>query len=301
MLQTTLSRPVSFVGIGLHSGKDVQLKLQPAFPDSGIVFCLHTPGGIRRIKPSPRAVSATALATTLSDGEARVSTVEHILAALAGMGVDNAQVHVVGGEMPIMDGSAAPLVELILQAGIRTQRAARRVACITRLMAVSGEGKSIRTWAHNGFFVDYTIDFPHKSIGRQRLALEITPETFADVAYARTFGFLKEVEYMHSQGKALGGSLDNAVVLDDNGVVNEGGLRSPDEFVRHKILDFMGDMAMFGMPLRGAFEVHCSGHHLNNVFLRQLEELASTHLKVVSEAPGTVRSTAIIPLAVLSA
>lgn len=272
MLQTTVARPVTYTGVGLHSGKDVQIKLQPAPTDSGIVFHVHTPAGIRRIAPRPEAVSATALATTLSDGKARVSTVEHVLAALSGMGVDNVQVHVTGGEIPIMDGSAAEVVKLVRQAGLRTQHALRQVARVRRSLTVAGDGKAIHAWPHNGFYVDYTIDFPHAAIGRQRLALEITPDTFAEIASARTFGFLQEVEYLHSKGLALGGSLNNAVVLDEQGVVNPEGLRCPDEFVRHKMLDFVGDMAMLGMPLQGAFEVHCSGHQHNNAFLRRLAE-----------------------------
>ena len=272
MLQTTVARPVAYTGVGLHSGKDVQIKLQPAPVDSGIVFHVHTPTGIRRITPRPDAVCATALATTLSDGQTRVSTVEHALAALSGMGVDNVQVHVTGGEIPIMDGSAAELVALIERAGLRTQHMPRRVARVRRPLTVAGDGKAIHAWPHKGFYVDYTIDFPHAAIGRQRLALEINPHTFAERASARTFGFLQEVEYLHSKGLALGGSLNNAVVLDEHGVVNPEGLRCPDEFVRHKILDFVGDMAMLGLPLQGAFEVHCSGHQHNNAFLRRLLE-----------------------------
>ncbi len=283
MFQTTVARPVSFTGVGLHSGRDVQIKFQPAPVDSGIVFFAHTPSGVRRIHPEPEAVTATALATTLSDGKASVSTVEHVLAALNGLRVDNVQVHVMGGEVPIMDGSAAQVVRMIRDAGVRAQHMERRVARIRRSLSVAGEGKAIHARPHHGFYVDYTIDFPHRSIGRQRLALEITPESFMRIADARTFGFLQEVEYLHSKGLALGGSLGNAVVLDEDGIVNPEGLRCPDEFVRHKILDFVGDMAMFGMPLQGAFEVHCSGHHHNNMFLRRLQAEASYYLDIVRE------------------
>lgn len=286
MLQTTVARPVSFTGVGLHSGRDVQIKFQPAPVDSGIVFFAHTSSGVRRICPEPGAVTATALATTLSDGKASVSTVEHVLAALSGLQVDNVQVHVMGGEVPIMDGSAAQVVRMIRDAGVRAQYQERRVARISRPLSVAGEGKAIHARPHHGFYVDYTIDFPHKSIGRQRLALEITPESFMQIANARTFGFLQEVEYLHGKGLALGGSLGNAVVLDEDGIVNPEGLRCPDEFVRHKILDFMGDMAMFGIPLQGAFEVHCSGHHHNNMFLRRLQAEASYYLDIVREDEG---------------
>lgn len=282
MLQTTIARTVSYTGVGLHSGKDVQMRLQPAPADSGIVFYVHTPSGVRHIAPRPSAVSATALATTLSDGQASVSTVEHVLAALAGMAVDNVQVHVFGGEIPIMDGSAVQAAALLKEAGLRSLHAPRRVARVRRPLSVAGDGKAIHVWPHNGFYVDYTIDFPHASIGKQRLSLEITPDTFAEIAFARTFGFLQEVEYLHSRGLALGGSLGNAVVLDEQGVVNPEGLRRPDEFVRHKMLDFVGDMAMLGMPLQGAFEVHCSGHQLNNAFLRRLSEERGAYLEIVS-------------------
>jgi len=282
MFQTTLSRPVVHTGIGLHSGRDVQLKLQPAAADTGIVFHVHTASGVRCIKPSPQAVSATALATTLGESGAGVSTVEHLLAALNAMRVDNVAVHVMGGEIPILDGSAAPILDMLRRSGLRRQSALRRVARIRRPLSVAGAGKAIHARPHPGFFVDYTIDFAHPSIGRQHLALEITPESFASIASARTFGFLQEVEYLHSNGLALGGSLNNAVVLDEQGIVNPEGLRCPDEFVRHKILDFVGDMAMFGMPLQGAFEVHCSGHQHNNAFLRRLEEQADLHLEVVT-------------------
>lgn len=300
MFQTTVARPVSFTGVGLHSGKDVQLKFQPAPVDSGIVFFAHTSSGVRRIHPRPEAVTATALATTLSDGKASVSTVEHVLAALNGLQVDNVQVHVVGGEVPIMDGSASQVVQMLHDAGMRMQYKERKVARIRRPLSVAGEGKVIHARPHHGFYVDYTIDFPHKSIGRQRLALEITPESFMNIASARTFGFLQEVEYLHSKGLALGGSLRNAVVLDDDGVVNPEGLRCPDEFVRHKILDFIGDMAMFGMPLQGAFEVHCSGHHHNNLFLRRLQAEASVYLDIVregQESRAEVESEAVPDLA----
>lgn len=279
MLQTTVARSAAYTGVGLHSGRDVQIRLQPAPVDSGIVFHVHTPSGVRRIAPRPDVVGATALATTLSDGKAQVSTVEHLLAALNGLAVDNVQVHVFGGEVPIMDGSAAPVMGMLREAGLRVQHASRRVARVKRPLSVAGDGKAIHAWPHAGFYVDYTIDFPHAAIGRQRLALEITPDTFEQIASARTFGFLQEVEYLHSKGLALGGSLGNAVVLDEQGVVNPEGLRCPDEFVRHKILDFVGDMAMLGMPLEGAFEVHCSGHQHNNAFLRRLGEEGGAYLE----------------------
>ena len=286
MLQQTIMRPITYTGIGLHSGKEVELKLQPANVNSGISFHIHTSKGIKIIKPSAHVVLTTALATTLGYENIQVSTVEHLLAALTGLNIDNIECHVLGAEIPIMDGSALPITNLIKKVGIRSQYALRRVAKIVRPFSFAGDGKAIHARPYDGFYVDYTINFDHPSIGEQRLSLEIMPETFHEIAHARTFGFMKEVEYLHSNNLALGGSLQNSVVLNEHGVINPEGLRCPDEFVRHKMLDFVGDMAMFGMPLHGAFEVHCSGHHHNNMFLRKLEENKETYLEISELVPG---------------
>ncbi len=203
---------------------------------------------------------------------------EHLLAALLALGIDNVECHVFGKEIPIMDGSALPITNLIKKAGIRSQYALRKVAKITRPFLFEANGKTINARPYDGFYVDYTIDFPHKAIGVQRLALEITPESFDEIASARTFGFMKEVEYLHSKNLALGGSLANAIVVDEEGILNPEGLRFDNEFVRHKILDFVGDMAMFGMPLQGAFEVRCSGHQHNNAFLREIYDHKDMYL-----------------------
>lgn len=286
MLQQTLLKPIVYTGVGLHSGQDVELKLQPAPVDSGISFHIHTSKGIRAIKPRPEVVLATALATTLGDGQVHVSTVEHLLAALSGLGVDNVECHVLGSEIPIMDGSALPIMSLIQKVGLRPQHALRKVARIKRPLSMASEGKAIHARPYNGLYIDYTIEFPHASIGKQNFAIEITPETFSEIAYARTFGFMKDIEYLHSKNLALGGSLQNAIVLDDEGILNPEGLRSPDEFIRHKILDFVGDIAMFGMPLQGAFEIECSGHHYNNLLLRKLIENEGQYLEYVELAPA---------------
>lgn len=281
MNQTTIKKSISCSGIGLHSGKTVKLALHPASEDTGIVFDIHTTAGIRRIAPEPRVVIATGLATTLGMDGASVATVEHLLAALRGLEIDNIVVEIEGGEVPIMDGSAASFVMLLRNAGVRRQSQPRKVFRIARPVQFERDGKTIRALPHDGFRVEYTIDFPHPQIGRQHLSIEITPETFSEIAKARTFGFFREVEYLHSKGLALGGSLDNAIVLDDYAVLNPDGLRCPDEFVRHKVLDFVGDMAMMGMPLQGHFIVECSGHALNNEFLRMLEDNASLYLEAV--------------------
>ncbi len=301
MLQQTILRPITYSGIGLHSGKEVEFKLYPANVNNGISFHVHSSKGVKIINPRPEAVLTTALATTLGVDEIKVSTVEHLLAAFAGLRVDNVECHIYGEEIPIMDGSALPISNLIRKVGLRSQYALRKVGKIIRPISFEDGDKKIYARAHNGFFVDYTIDFSHKSIGKQRFSLEITPETFNEIAYARTFGFIKEVEYLHANNLALGGSLSNAVVLDDNGVMNKEGLRSSDEFVRHKILDFIGDMAMFGLPLHGAFEVYCSGHHHNNMFLRHLEEHKDRLLDFAELTPSREEiSTSVFGLPVIA-
>lgn len=284
MTQTTINHPIDCTGIGLHSGKTVRLGLRPASENTGIIFHIKTPDGIRAISPRPDIVTDTGLATTLSSGDARVSTVEHLLAAIRGLAIDNIHVDVEGGEIPIMDGSAAPFVLLLGKAGITRQNAPRRVLRIRKPVSFSRDGKSIEAYPHNGFMVEYSITFPHRLIGTQTMRLNLTPRSFADVSRARTFGFLREVEYLHSKGLARGGSLDNAIVLDDCSVLNKEGLRFDDEFVRHKVLDFIGDMAMLDRPLQGRFIVSCSGHALNNEFLRTITANAQEYLEAVTLA-----------------
>lgn len=284
MFQTTIKKSVSCSGIGLHSGKLVHLALMPAPEDTGIVFDIKTASGVQRVQPNPQAVIATGLATTLGMSGSSVATVEHLLGAIRGLEIDNIIIEISGGEVPIMDGSAASFVLLLKNAGLRRQKKERLVAKITRPLSFEDEGKWIKAYPHNGFRVNYTIDFAHPLIGVQNMDLEITPQSFTrSLAKARTFGFLKEVEFLNKQGLALGGSLDNAVVLDEYSVLNPDGLRYADEFVRHKIIDFVGDMAMLGLPLRGYFEVRCSGHALNNAFLRRLEENKNLYLEIARE------------------
>lgn len=272
MYQTSIRQSVSITGIGLHGGKEVRLTLHPAPADTGLIFYVHTTDGIRRINPSPEAVLTTELATTLGTSDkVSVSTVEHLMAALRGLAVDNVAIHVEGGEIPIMDGSASAFVDLLTKAGICQLGAFRHFWGLSRAFVMQDGQKLIRATPYNGFKIDCTIDFPHPAIGRERFVLELTPNSFKKVASARTFGFLRDVEYLHSHGLARGGSLENVVVLDDQGVVNPEGLRTPDEFVRHKTLDFIGDMANLDLPLRGSFELVCSGHQFNNLFLRKLK------------------------------
>lgn len=280
MNQTTIKQSVYCSGIGLHSGKTVRLGLHPAYENTGIVFKVASPEGDKTLALEPKAVITTELATTLGELDSTgqpvrgvsVSTIEHLLAAVRALRIDNLLVEVDGYEVPVLDGSAVPFVRLFREAGIEEQQAPRHALRIKHEVRLEEGGKYIVARPHDGFFVDYSIDFPHPVIGRQRLAMEITPQTFSEIARARTFGFLAQVEAMRERGLALGGSLDNAVVLDNEGVVNPEGLRYPDEFVRHKLLDFVGDMAMLGLPLQGHFTVHCSGHALNNKFLRMVTE-----------------------------
>jgi UDP-3-O-[3-hydroxymyristoyl] N-acetylglucosamine deacetylase len=299
MLQTTIERPIECSGIGLHSGKKVKMALRPAPEDAGVMFCLLGKDGKKMLKPCPEAVRSTQLATTLCAGKDSVATVEHLLAALRGMGVDNVCVDLEGCEVPIMDGSAASFVYLLRMAGIKELSAPRHVQAVTRPIEYVREGKYIKARPYNGFKVDYTIDFPHPLIGRQSMSFTLTGERFAEkLSKARTFGFLKEVEYLHQNGLALGGSLENAVVLDEFGVMNEDGLRFEDEFVRHKVLDFIGDMAVSEYPLFGHFEVFASGHALNNEFLRYLTENADEYLEEVTlgvKVPVPSRHTVSVP------
>lgn len=293
MKQSTIKQSVSCSGVGLHSGKLVTLTLHPASEDTGIVFDVHAPSGVHRVQPSPETAVATGLATTLGVPGASVATVEHLLAALRGLEVDNIIIEIEGGEVPIMDGSAASFVLLIRNAGIIRQPAPRRVARVTRPASYEHDGKWIKAKPYNGLRVEFTIDFAHPLIGVQTFDLEVTPTSFMDeLAKARTFGFLRDIEYLRKNGLTLGGSLDNAVVLDDYSVLNEDGLRFPDEFVRHKMLDFIGDMALFDLPLQGHFSIYCSGHAVNNSFLRMLADNRAYYLEEVelrSEARHTAR------------
>ncbi|EPR38747.1 UDP-3-O-(3-hydroxymyristoyl) N-acetylglucosamine deacetylase [Desulfovibrio sp. X2] len=299
MHQKTIRKPISCAGIGLHSGKKVHLSLRPAPEDTGILFCVRDENGSRFLKPAPDSVHSTRLATTLARGRDAIATVEHILAAIRGMGIDNVLIEVQGGELPIMDGSAAPFVYLLRLAGTQVQNRARRVMALKKPIEFVREGKWIKAEPFKGFAVDYSIEFNHPMIGRQEFFIELTPDLFARrLAKARTFGFLQEVEMLRANGLALGGSLENAVVLDEFGVVNEDGLRFKDEFVRHKVLDFVGDMAMYEAPLWGRFEVHASGHALNNEFLRYITANADEYLEevVLGEPRAAAREKACRPM-----
>lgn len=270
--QTTISEKVSCTGIGLHSGAPAQLTLHPARSDTGVVF-LRTDCGVPVEVPAISSeVSSTALATTLGHTEASVATVEHLMSALYGLGVDNVRVEVDGPELPVMDGSAASFVYLIRSAGIFEQRARRRTLQIRRPIEIVDGERSISIEPCRDFRVDYTIDFEHPAIARQEMAIEsLNPETFErEISAARTFGFLADAKRLWEAGFGLGATMDSVVLLDDERVVNPDGLRWADEFVRHKILDLCGDLALLGVAVQGHVRVERGGHALHQQLVRAI-------------------------------
>lgn len=275
MNQRTIAEKVSCTGIGLHSGAPVHLTLQPARVGSGVVFVrtdLPTP---IEIPARPEYVVDTTMATTIGVGDATVGTIEHLLAALHGLGIDNVRVELDGPEVPVMDGSAASFVFLIRVAGIYEQRAKRRVLKLRRPIEVRDGDRYARiepASGRGGFRISYDVDFDHPVIGRQALSgLSVTPESFeAEISRARTFGFMRDVEALWRMGLGKGGSLDNAVLLDDTAVMNREGVRWPDEFVRHKVLDLIGDFALLGMAVQGHVKVHKGGHALHQALAAEI-------------------------------
>ncbi len=263
--QRTLRQPVSCTGTGLHSGAAIELTLKPAPVNHGIVF-------VRTDLPNPVEIPAraefvvdTQLATTIGRGAARVATIEHLMAALAGLGIDNCRVEVSGPEVPIMDGSAAPFVFLIESAGVETQRAGKRFLVVKKPVTIVEGEKEVRLLPASQFSVSFTIDFDHPLISDQSFRMDFSDRSFQrEISRARTFGFLKEVELLKKMGLARGGSLENAIVIDEFSILNPDGLRYPDEFVRHKILDSIGDLSLFGMPVIGHLVASRSGHALNH-------------------------------------
>ena len=269
---TTLKRSATIVGVGVHGGQPARLVIRPAPPGAGIDFFRTDRAGATiaaRFDAVTRTDHSTVLGDPRRDG---VATVEHVMAALRGLGVDDALVEVEGPETPIGDGSAAPFVEAILDAGLVASDSPRRFIKVLRTLRYE-DGAGFAEWspADDGFHLDVSIDFAHPLIGRQRLALCVTPESFArGLARARTFGFLKDLERLTAAGLALGASLDNCIALDEARALNPGGLRFADEFVRHKALDALGDLALAGAPILGRYRAHLPGHSLNNRALRAL-------------------------------
>ncbi len=272
-LQRTIKKEITCTSIGLHTGRKINMTIKPAGVDTGILFVRRDLEKHNYIKADLHNVSNTHLATTLGNNGTRVSTVEHLLSAFSGMGLDNAVVEVDAPEVPIMDGSALPFVKMLKNVGTRVQGKGKKLLVITKPVSVSdGDGEAILLPSPE-FKITYKIEFQHPLIGEQSYQV-----TFSDIAYeqeicaARTFGFLKDVEYMQAKGLALGGSLKNAVVLTEKKIVNKDGLRFPDEFVKHKILDAIGDLSLLGMPIIGHFVASKSGHKLNYLLLKELLE-----------------------------
>ncbi len=271
--QRTLKNVITATGVGLHTGEKVYLTLRPAAADSGVVFRRVDLDEPVEIKAGPKCVGDTRLSTTLVKGDIRISTVEHLLSALAGLGIDNAYIDVSAPEVPIMDGSAAPFVFLIQSAGIDEQDAPKKFIRIKRTVTVEEGDKWARFDPYEGFKVAFTIDFDHPMFKEhlRHAELDFSSTSFVkQVSRARTFGFMRDIELLHEKQLALGGSLDNAVVMDDFRVLNEDGLRYEDEFVKHKILDAIGDLYLLGHSLIGSFSGYKSGHALNNQLLLTL-------------------------------
>ena len=290
--QRTLKNVIRATGVGLHTGEKIYLTLRPAPVDTGIVFCRVDLEEIVQIPARPENVGDTRLSTTLVRGDVRISTVEHLLSAMAGLGIDNAYVDLSAAEVPIMDGSAGPFVFLIQSAGIEEQNAPKRFIRIKKPIQVTSGDKVARFVPFDGFKVGFTIEFDHPVFksDTQHSEIDFSTTSFVkEVSRARTFGFMHEIEHLRERKLALGGSLDNAVVLDDYRVLNEDGLRYRDEFVKHKILDAIGDLYLLGHSLIGAFDGFKSGHALNNELLRTLiaDETAWEEVifEDVSEAP----------------
>jgi UDP-3-O-[3-hydroxymyristoyl] N-acetylglucosamine deacetylase len=289
--QRTLRRPVSCSGIGLHSGNKVTLSLKPAPIDYGIRFQRSDLGGLE-IPATVTHLGGIRLATGLTREAVSVETVEHLLAALTALGIDNVIVELNTPEVPIMDGSAAPFVYLILnEAGVKTLPAPKKFLKVLRPISLSQGDKRIALYPSDHFKVTYSINFDHPLIRHQSRTMKITDETFVEeIAPARTFGFLKEVEMLRQKGLALGGSLDNAIVLGETGVLNSNALRFEDEFVRHKILDVIGDLSLVGYPVLGHLVAHRGGHALHTAFAARILEEVDAWRIVEGDAAVALRS-----------
>jgi UDP-3-O-[3-hydroxymyristoyl] N-acetylglucosamine deacetylase len=295
--QRTIKYLIKTTGIGLHSGTKVELTLRPAAPNTGIIFRRVDLNPPVDIPSSAAAVGDTRMASTLVKDGARVSTVEHLMSACAGLGVDNLYIDVSAEEIPIMDGSASSFVFLLQQAGLEEQNAPKKFIRVKKTVEVrEGEGAAEK-WArlepHNGFKLDFFIEFNHPAIdARQHAEVDLAKVSFVqDVARARTFGFMQDVEMLRGMGLARGGSLENAIVMDEYRILNADGLRYEDEFVRHKILDAIGDLYLVGHPLLASYTAHKSGHALNNQLLRALlaqpEAFEIVSFDTVESAPAS--------------
>ena len=270
--QQTISNSILVKGIGLHTGNLVELTLEPAAVDNGIKFIRVDNKNDNVIEAIWSNVSETVLSTTISNSYGvKISTIEHLMSALSGLHIDNLNIYINANEVPIMDGSSKPFVELIEEIGIKQQSKKRKLLNVKKSIEVAENNTSVKIVPNNQFSIDFEIDFPSKIVSKQSCQLQLINGNYkTDIAAARTFGFEKDVNYLRSNGLALGGSLDNAVVVGENEILNKDGLRYTDEFVRHKILDSIGDLYLAGSPIIGYFYGNKSGHYLNNQLLRKL-------------------------------
>ena len=272
-MQNTIKTSVSLNGVGLHSGRDIQLSLHPAEENTGIVFIRTDVTDKNNVIPALwNKVADTQLCSVIANEDGvSVGTIEHLMSALRGLNIDNVRIELDGAEVPVMDGSAMPFVELIENAGVEAQAAPRKIIRILKDVTVEKDGKRVTLSPADGYVFGGMIVYDHPNIGNQGYEVQLLNGNFRhDIAEARTFGFLKEVEWMRSQGLALGGSLDNAIVLNDDGVMNPNGLRFDDEFIRHKLLDAIGDLYLAGAPIMGAYDGYKAGHEMNNLILHAL-------------------------------
>ncbi len=291
--QRTLRTTIKATGVGLHTGARVELALRPAAPDTGVVFHRVDLEPPVTIPAGAAYVGDTRLSSTLKRDGAAISTVEHLMSALAGLGIDNLHVDVAGPEIPIMDGSAGPFVFLLQTAGVVEQEAPKRYLRILLPVEVKDGDKWARFDPYNGFKLDFTIDFPHPMFGTENrnVVIDFAEHSYVkEVARARTFGFMQEVEAMRAAGLGLGGSLQNAIVLDEHRVLNSEGLRYDNEFVKHKVLDAIGDLYLLGHPLIGQYTAFKSGHGLNNAVARALQARPDAFELVTFVEPGDVPS-----------
>src|SRR5881394_4705 len=291
--QRTLKTTIKTTGVGLHTGARVDLVLRPAAPDGGIMFHRTDLAEVVSIPANARHVGDTRLSSTLRLDGASISTVEHVLSALAGLGIDNVHIDVAGPEIPIMDGSAGPFVFLLQSAGIVEQEVAKRYLRIKSTVEVSQDDKWARFEPHHGFMIDFTIDFPHPVFGSENrhVAIDFAEHSYIkEVSRARTFGFMQDVEALRAAGLILGGNLQNAIVLDETRILNSEGLRYDNEFAKHKVLDAIGDLYLLGHPLIGKYTAFKSGHALNNAVSRALLDRPEAWEIVTFDAQAEVPS-----------
>ena len=290
MQQQTLRKEYIFEGKGLHTGKVARIRIKPAPVDYGIRFVRTDIGEDAEVRALAENVSCTARSTTITEGDVTVGTIEHLLSALTGMGADNARIEIDNVEVPILDGSAKEIMEHIEKAGLKEQKAPRKVLKVTRPVSIEYEGKTVEIEPYDSFQITFELDYPHPVIGRQVFTYDYDEKTFhKEIGIARTFGFKREVEALWSMGLAKGGSLANAIVIDDKeGVLNPEGLRAPDEFVRHKILDAIGDMSLLGIPLLGAYVSYAGSHKLNHLLTKKIFEESQAYEIVQSSQPQKI-------------